>query len=195
MTRTAAPVLQKYREELLTLERTCQVQRDYLGAAAVRDERLKAEKKLANWARRVPGAIMARPYPGGPISLSAKDATSMGGVVFNKEKDALEGWKNKGSSARWTLPFPLKAGGYEIVLDLACAPGSGGQVTIREDFHTLTRSITPTRGWADFSSQSLGTLRVKANATGLNLGAVTVEGDGLFLLRAVKLVPTAEGPR
>jgi hypothetical protein len=34
-------------------------------------------------------------------------------------------------------------------------------------------------------------LRVKANSTGLNLNALTVEGDGLFLLRAVKLVPVA----
>lgn len=188
----ASPLLQKYREELLKLERACAGKRDYAAAAAVRDERLRTEKKLADWAKRSPEQAAIRPYPGGPITLAAKEATSSGGVVFNKQKDALEGWKSKEASATWTLPFPLKAGGYEVVLEMACAPGSGGKITIKEDFHTLTRTITPTKGWDDFTSQTLGTLRVKANATGLNMAALTVEGDGLFLLRAVKLVPVSE---
>ena len=188
----AAPVLQKYREELLKLERTCAGKRDYTTAAAVRDERLRAEKRLAEIARRSPEQSAVRPYPGGPITLAAKEATVSGGVVWNKQKDALEGWKTKDASATWTLPFPLKAGGYEVVLEMACAPGSGGKITIKEDFHTLTRSLSPTKGWDDFASQTLGTLRVKANATGLRMSALTIEGDGLFLLRAVKLVPTSE---
>lgn len=192
VTGKASPLLQKYREELLKLERVCASKRDYTAAAAVRDERLRAEKKLADLAKRSPEQAAIRPYPGGPITLAAKEATASGGVVFNKQKDALEGWKSKDASATWTLPFPLKAGGYEVVLEMACAPGSGGKITIKEDFHTLTRSISPTKGWDDFASQTLGTLRVKANATGLHMGALTVEGDGLFLLRAVKLVPTSE---
>jgi hypothetical protein len=190
----ASPVVQKYREELLKLERACAGRRDYTAAAAVRDERLRTEKKLAEWAQRSPEQSVLRPYPGGPITLTAKEATSSGGVVFSKDKDALEGWKSKDASATWTLPFPLKAGGYQVVLEMACAPGSGGKITIKEDFHTLTRTITPTKGWDDFTSQTLGTLRVKANATGLKMAALTVEGDGLFLLRAVKLVPTSEAP-
>ena len=36
-----SPVLQKYREELLRLERRCAEQRDYAGAAQARDERLQ----------------------------------------------------------------------------------------------------------------------------------------------------------
>jgi hypothetical protein len=189
---TAAPAVQKYREALLVLERACIAQRDYPTAVAVRDERLKMEQKLTAWSKTAPTGVMARPYPGGPVTLNASEAAGSGGVAFNKEKDALEGWKNPGACARWTLPFPLKAGGYEVVLEMACAPGSGGQVTIREDFHTLTRTVVPTKGWADFASQALGTLRVKANATDLNLRALTVEGDGLFLLRAVKLIPLSE---
>jgi hypothetical protein len=188
----AAPTVQKYREALLVLERVCANQRDYTTAAAVRDERLKAEQKLTTWSKSAPTGVMARPYPGGPVTLNAKEAAGSSGVMFNKDKDALEGWKSPGASARWTLPFPLKAGGYEIVVEMACAPGSGGQVRIKEDFHTLTRTVTPTKGWTDFASQALGTLRVKANATGLDLGALTVEGDGLFLLRAVKLIPLSE---
>jgi len=192
VTGQASPVIQKYREELLKLERTCAGQRDYAGAATVRDERLRAEKKLSEWARRSPEQAVLRPYPGGPITLAAKEANTSGGVAYSKDQDALEGWKAKDASATWTLPFPLKAGGYEVVLEMACAPGSGGKITIKEDFHTLTRTITPTAGWNDFTSQTLGTLRVKANATSLTMAALTVEGDGLFLLRAVKLVPTSE---
>jgi hypothetical protein len=188
----AAPAAQKYREALLALERACTAQRDYTTAAAVRDERVKTEAKLTEWSKRAPTGVMARPYPGGPVTLNARDAAGSGGVVFNRDKDALEGWKSTGARAKWTLPFPLKAGGYEVVLEMACAPGSGGKVTIKEDFHTLTRTVVPTKGWSDFASQVLGSLRVKANATGLNLGAVTVEGDGLFLLRAVKLIPVSE---
>jgi len=189
-----APVLQKYREELLKLERLCASQRDYGTATAVRDERQRAEQRLAELAKRSPEQAAVRPYPGGPITLAAREATATGGVVFNKQKDALEGWKTKDASATWVLPFPLKEGGYEVVLEMACAPGSGGKITIKEDFHTLTRTLTPTKGWDDFTSQSLGTLRVKANATGLRMTALTVEGDGLFLLRAVKLVPLGDSP-
>lgn len=188
----AAPALQQYREELLKLERLCVGKRDYTTAAAVKNERLRAEKRLTDLAKRSPAQATVRPYPGGPITLAAKEANTAGGVVFNKQKDALEGWKSKEASATWTLPFPLKAGGYEVVLEMACAPGSGGKITIKEDFHTLTRTVTPTGGWDDFASQTLGTLRIKANATGLNMSALTVEGDGLFLLRAVKLVPLSE---
>jgi hypothetical protein len=187
-----SPLLQKYREELLSLERACAGQRDYEAATAVRDERLRTEKRLEEMAKRSPEQTAVRSYPGGPITLAAKDATGSGGVVFNKQKDALEGWKTKDASATWTLPFPLKAGGYEVVLEMACAPGSGGKITVKEDFHTLTRTLPVTKGWDDFASQSLGTLRVKANATGLSMTALTIEGDGLFLLRAVKLVPLGE---
>ncbi len=187
-----APVLQRYREDLLKLERLCVGKRDYAAATSVRDERQSIEKKLADLARRSPEQAAVRPYPGGPITLAAGEANTSGGVVFNKEKEALEGWKSKDASATWTLPFPLKAGGYEVVLEMACAPGSGGKITIKEDFHTLTRVVSPTKGWDDFASQTLGTLRIKANATGLHMAALTVEGDGLFLLRSVKLVPLSE---
>jgi len=191
-TSKSAPVMQKYREELLKLERSCASQRDYAAAIAVRDERVRTEKRLVELARRSPEQAAVRPYPGGPITLAAKEATTSGGVAFSRQKNALEGWKSKDASATWTLPFPLKAGGYEVVLEMACAPGSGGKITIKEDFHTLTRTITPTKSWDDFASQTLGTLRIKANATGLNMAALTVEGDGLFLLRSVRLVPLGE---
>ncbi len=183
------PQAQRFREELVKLERTLVAARDYRQAAAVRDERLKVEKRLAQAARD--SGPPAQAYPGGPVTLTAKDAIAAGGVAYNAAKDALDGWKSTGSSARWTLPFPLKAGGYEVIVEMACAPGSGGQVTVKEDFHTLTKAIAPTNGWDDFGSQTLGTLRVRANSTNLNLGAITVEGDGLFLLRCVKLVPVS----
>jgi hypothetical protein len=187
-----APALQKYREALVFLERACAHQRDYTTAIAVRDERLRVEKQLNPDPRNPRSNDAVRPYVDGPLSLSAKDAAGSGGVAFNKEKDALEGWKNPGASARWTLPFPLKAGAYDVVLEMACAPGSGGKVTIKEDFHTLTREVAATKGWDDFASQVLGPLRIKANSTGVQVGALTVEGDGLFLLRAVKLIPISE---
>ena len=188
----ASAAVEKYRSALLVLERACAARRDYTGAAAVRDERLLSEIKLAEWAKLSPNQTAVRPYPGGPITLTAKLAQPSGGVTYNETKDALEGWKNQEASARWSLPFPLKPGGYKVILEMACAPGSGGQITIKEDFHTLTRAIPTTGSWDDFTSQTLGTLRIKANATGLNMAALTVEGDGLFLLRSVKLVPVSE---
>jgi hypothetical protein len=190
----AAPQLEKYREALLRLERGAVDQRDYQTAAQARKERLKVEQRLSLPASR-PDSPPPEAYPGGPISLAAANAKPGGGVTYNREKDSLEGWKARGASARWALPYNLKAGGYEVILEIACGSGSGGQVTIKEDFHSLTKNITPTRSWDDFSSQTLGTLRVKANSIGLNLTAVTVEGDGLFLLRGVRLVPTAPDAR
>ncbi|MGI8601943.1 MAG: hypothetical protein ACR2OZ_02980 [Verrucomicrobiales bacterium] len=187
----SAPHLEKYREALILLERSLAEIRDYGGAIPVRDERIRTEKRLAQLGRRAPGDPPVRPYPGGPITLTAKEATVAGGVNYNDKKDALAGWRSQGATAQWSLPFPLRAGGYEVVLEMACPPGSGGEVSIKEDFHSLTRKVTPTKGWDDFASQTLGTLRVKPNAIGLNLNALTVEGDGLFLLRCVKLIPVA----
>jgi hypothetical protein len=187
-----APVLQKYREELVVLERTCAAKRDYATAAAVRDERQRAEKRLAEIAKRSPEHPGVRPYTGGPIRLAAKEATGAAGVVWNQQKDVLDGWKTRQASATWPLPFPLKTGAYDVVVEMACAPGSGGKITIQEDFHTLTRTLSPTKGWDDFTSQTLGTLRLSANAITLRLSALTIEGDGLFLLRAVQLVPTSD---
>ena len=183
------PQAQRYREELVKLERSLVAARDYRQAAAVRDERVKVEKRLAQASRD--SGPPAQAYPGGPVTLTARDAIPVGGVSYHPGKDALDGWKSSGSSARWTLPFPLKAGGYEVIVEMACAPGSGGQLTVKEDFHTLTKTLAPTKGWDDFASQTLGTLRVRANSTNLSLGAITVEGDGLFLLRCVKLVPVS----
>ncbi len=187
-----APLTRRYRNDLLALERQCAARRDYVMAAKVRDERLKAEQKLAEVARLAPQVVAARPYLGGPVTLGAKDATVAGGVIFNRARDVLEGWQFKDAAARWELPFPLPAGGYQVVLELACAPGSGGQVEIKEEFHTLKRDIAPTGGWSEFSSRSLGTLRLRANATNLRITATEVAGEGLFLLRAITLIPVAE---
>ncbi len=187
-----SPVLQKYREELLRLERRCAEQRDYAGAAQARDERLQAEKTFVARTQLTSGTNALPSYADGPITLTPQNATTTGGVVFPKDKNWLEGWKTSGSSAQWTLPFPLKAGGYEVVVEIACAPSSGGKIILKEEFHTLTRAILPTKNWDDFATQKLGTLRIKANATRLTITAVTVEGDGLFLLRNVKLMPLSE---
>ncbi len=188
----AAPVLRQYREKLLGLERRCAEKRDYATAVAVRDERQRAEKRLAGIARRSPEQSGVRPYSGGPIILSAREAAVDGGVVWNSKANALEGWKTTSSSASWALPFPLPTGGYDVLVETACAPGSGGKILIKEDFYSLTRTLTPTKSWDDFTSQTLGTLRVTAHATSLRLSALTIEGDGLFRLRAVKLVPTRD---
>lgn len=182
-------LLEKYRQALIKLERSLVQERDYRAAIPVRNERRQMEERLMSL--QPPGEAPTQPYPGGPITLTAETAETSGGVFHDPDKGALAGWTRPTARAQWKLSAPLSAGGYEVILEMACAPGSGGQVTVREDFHTLTRKVQPTAGWESFESQSLGTIRIRHNATGLDLQALTVEGDGLFLLRCVKLVPIA----
>lgn len=187
-----APLLQRYREDLLALENGCVARRDYEMAAVVRDERLKTEEQLASLAKQTPELRLAQTYGGGPVTLAAKEAEVSRGVIFNVLQNVLEGWQMKGATVSWALPFPLAAGGYQVWLEWACAPGSGGKLEIKENFHTLEREITSTGGWSQFSARSLGTLRLGPNASRLHLTATEVKGEGLFLLRAVKLIPVAE---
>ncbi len=182
------PQMEKYRTQLAGLESALAAERDYEGAIKVREEREKLEKRLAGLMKKSDDAP-AQPYAGGPITLTAKSAILAGGVAYDEKKDCLNGWKAKGASAQWSLPAPLKAGGYEVILELACAPGSGGSLTLRDERFSLTTKVTPTKGWEDYGSMSLGTLKLRATSTGLNLGALTIEGDGLFHLRCVKLIP------
>lgn len=183
----AAPILQKYREELLALERSSVEQRDYLAAALARDERHRAEDALV---RLVPG-LAAMPA-GRAIPLSAEKAAASGGVTYEADQRALTGWDAVGAAARWRLPLSVPAGGYEVVAELACAPGSGGRVSIKEDFHSLSRAISPTGGWNDFQRQSLGVLRLRHEAASLALSVQEIQGGEVFRLRSLTLVPVRD---
>lgn len=178
------PILQKYREDLLALERSSAEQRDYLTAALARDERHRAEGALVRLAPE-----LAPPATGSTITLSASQATASGGAAYDAGARALKGWDAAGASAKWRLPLSLPAGGYEIIAEVACAPGSGGRARLKEDFHTLTRAISPTGGWEDFQRQRLGVLRLRHEAASLTLSAQEIQGEGLFYLRSLTLAP------
>lgn len=183
----ALPVLQKYREDLLALERSSAEQRDYLTAALARDERHRAEAALVRLAPE-----LTAPPAGSAVTLSAGQAAVSGGAAYDAGARALKGWDAAGASARWRLPLSLPAGGYEVIAEVACAPGSGGRARIKEDFHSLTRGITPTKGWEDFQRQRLGVLRLRHEAASLTLSAQEILGSGLFCLRSITLVPVGE---
>jgi hypothetical protein len=180
----------QYAENLSKLERDLAAGGDYAGAAKARRERLRIIENTPAPEKTAP------PKPpeaveGAAVELKPQAATLGGGVIFDNASGALTGWGSERATASWALPAGLKAGGYEVELTWSSAPDAGGDVMIREDRHTLRRSIKPTTGWEDFQTQVVGTLRVIANSRLLEISAAAFKAPELFHLKSIRLLPAA----
>ena len=84
------------------------------------------------------------------------------------------------------------AGTYEVWIDHACAPGSGGELEIRLLDQSLTAAIEPTGGWNSFQERSLGRITLgQPGLLALHARPLLIKGQGLVNLRSVSLRPVA----
>lgn len=184
------PLRDQYVAVLLSLEKELAAGGDYTGAARARRERRQLTPNAAREGRAGP-ARPAEITADAPVELTPPAATLSGGVTFDAAVGVLTGWTSAGAAARWLLPPGLKSGGYSVELTWSCAPEAGGEVLLKEDKHTLRRTIKTTAGPDDYQTAVIGTLRLVSNSRVLEISAAAVKAPALFQLKSVRLIPVA----
>lgn len=190
------PLFDRYQFKLMELEKSAVQQRNYGLAAKIKAERETAGRELGisisdATSQPLPESAVAKLEADGSVTMNAPAASLGGGVVLDTEKEALTGWTNDKSFARWKLPTGLKSGGYEVELTYSCAGGGGGIFVVKEDIYSLKREAKDSGSWASFRPEICGTLRVKSGSQNLQISASVVTGEGLFFLKSVRLLPCA----
>jgi hypothetical protein len=181
---------EKHAADLLQLERELVLSGDYTGASRVRTERWQVLPEVPRSERTVP-APAGEPVPDAPVELKPQAAAVSGGVVLDVESGALTGWKAVGAAVRWLLPAGLEAGGYEVELTWSSPSDGGGEVLLREDTHSLRRTVKPTAGTNHYQTAVIGTLRLVSRSRMLEISAAAVKGPEMFRLKSVRLIPVA----
>ncbi len=204
--RTVQPLRERYCRALLELEQTLAAKGDYDGARTVRKERRGIEELTKATAGK--SAALPSPEPDGSVSLHAEAAEPSGGAKLDVSGKHLTGWSMAGAAARWLLPAGLGEGGYEVEISFSLSPASGkgaGIFQIKENFHTLIRPLNPADVQApepspavsaaaasnEIITMTFGTLRLRSNATALEMKTVTPEPGVSLQLRSVRLIPMA----
>lgn len=191
--KTVKPLREVYCRALLALEQSLAGKRDYAGAAEVRKERLEMEETAG--LRSVGHAAPKLARSDGAVSLEAREAELLNGVKLEESGKSLTGWETKGATARWMLPAGLPEGGYDVVATFTVAapqPENGaGTFRFQEEFHTLSRPLKPARADGDTGANAvvLGTLRLRANASVLEMKCVTAVPGAQLRLLGLRLVP------
>ena len=180
---------EQYAASLAKLESDLATAGDYASAARARRERNRLAPSSGGSGGGESGDRPDELPEGAPVELNTKSGALSGGVTHDKEAGTLTNWSAAGAAARWLLPKHLKAGGYEVELTFSCASSAGGELLVKEDRHTLRRTIHPTAGWDDWQTKVIGTLRLTANSRTLELTAAAVQAPALFQLKTVRLLP------
>ena len=186
--KTVLPLRQGYRKALLTLEQSLAAKGDYAGARQVQEARRTVEHQIGD----VPTAARTNPVleTGGRLKLTT-GGEGTGGL--REENGAWTGWQAAGGAVRWWLPAGLAGGGYALEL-VYRSTGSGSlPLTVREDFHGLTRTVKVDAAVAADGRVRLGVLRMRPGASMLE---VKLAGTGTpldFRLLEVHLIPEGGG--
>ena len=184
--KTVQPLREGYRKALLTLEQSLAAKGDYAGAIKVQEERRIVEKQLG----RVSGGAAAggAAVDGkGQVTLGSAGGEGSGGL--HEEEGAWSGWQMAGGAVRWPLPARLKGGGYVVELVYRSTGAGTLPLTVREDFHKLSRALKVEPAAQTEGCVQLGMLRVRPGAAMLELkltGGGTVAD---FRLLEVRMIP------
>ena len=153
----------------------------------------------------------------GTLTLKATDAEITGNAKLEAksgEEQNIGSWTSTHDFVEWTANV-TKPGTFDVELNYACDPKSGGQVVLSADLPLrsvyrmnaddrnvsyltagnakLNITIPPTKSWADFTVAKVGQLKLdKAGPVTLALKPVKKQGEGVLNLRSVVLKPRGE---
>lgn len=207
ISKTVQSLREGYIRALLNLEQTLASKGDYAGARQAQKERREMEQLAAGAAGANRGAAVSLAKDGS-VLLTPVTAETAAGARLDDSKKYLGGWNTAGASARWILPPGLPEGGYDLEISCNLSPASGkgaGLFQIKEDFYTLSRSLTPAEpgsqvtvpaGAAPLPSGEsppllVGPLRLRSNASSLEIKALTPEPGCNLQIRSIRLIPAA----
>ncbi len=128
----------------------------------------------------------------GTLSLKAAEAEITGGAKLETKSGNEQNigfWTSPDDSVQWAAQL-TKPGTFDVEVNYACDPKSGGKYTLNAGGQKLTVTIAPTQSWGDFVTSKVGQLKLeKAGAITLEIKPVEKVGEGLMNLRAVVLKP------
>ncbi|GIW86912.1 MAG: hypothetical protein KatS3mg108_1236 [Isosphaeraceae bacterium] len=126
----------------------------------------------------------------GVVRLRAESAEIRGdSLTFEPTYKNLGYWMSDNDNATWTFDLN-QAGTFEVVLEYACpADTAGGTLSLQLTGERLEWTVTPTAGWDDYQTRSLGTIRLPAGRHRLVARAGSPIRSALLDLRALSLIP------
>ena len=131
----------------------------------------------------------------GTLTLKATDAEITGNAKLEAKsgnEQNIGSWTSTHDFVEWTVNV-TKPGTFDVELNYACDPKSGGQVALSAGSAKLNITIPPTQSWADFTVAKVGQLKLdQAGPVTLALKPVKKQGEGVLNLRSVVLKPAAQ---
>ncbi len=128
----------------------------------------------------------------GSVILTASDAQIHGETARmegNKEPN-IGYWINPKDSVTWQANIN-KPGEFDVVLNLACQPGSeGSEFTFSAGNAKLSGKTTATAGWEDYKEVNIGRIRLdQSGKIAIGITPTSKPGLGVMNLRSVILKP------
>jgi hypothetical protein len=131
----------------------------------------------------------------GTLTLKATDAEITGNAKLETksgDEQNIGSWTSTHDFVEWTANV-AKPGTFDVELNYACDPKSGGQITISAGSAKLNITIAPTKSWADFTVAKVGQLKLeKPGPVTVAIKPVKKQGEGVINLRSVVLKPAAQ---
>ncbi len=131
----------------------------------------------------------------GTITLPAAAARIHGvQLIYQPNYDDLGAWMTPADWAEWRLRVE-KPGEYRVVLECGVAPGQQGSAVAVRLGRAERRMVThATSGWVDYRPFTIGTVRLGAGQVTVQLRCLALAQQAVLNLRAIRLVPVADGP-
>ncbi len=140
-------------------------------------------------------AVTATPLADGTIALPAADAV-IHGVSLRYEsgggRDNLGYWIDPGEWADWEVAIP-RAGAWAILVEYACATGTGGAQVQVEPGGALPVPfvVRETGSWTGFTTAFLGVVELPAGRQRVAVRVRSMPGSAVMNLKSIRLVPSA----
>ncbi len=127
----------------------------------------------------------------GVVKLVSEDVKVHGDTAkYEDANKAIGYWTDQNDFLTWTI-LPKAAGTYNVTLELACAPDSGGgKYRISIGSSTLEGTVAPTGSWGRFVKVDAGTITLRDGQSELKISPISLAGLGLMNLRSITLTPT-----
>lgn len=126
--------------------------------------------------------------PDGAIHADAAHADLIGGLVLERnEPPNLGNWSRVRDAAEWRVSN-LKAGRYELSVDLA-SPEGGSRFAVTVGKERREATVPRTGDWTKYETLNLGPIDLVGGPTRIVIQAIEKRGSHVMNLRAVHLVP------